>query len=116
MKEYYAQVYSEFFDPEHIWKDSQAISKYYLLRNIVDNTELGYVLEFGERQQLRSLLLNDICLSYFSPNTTLKYKYSITQNEYDSFHLEKRLALEYLLDSGEIRRSDNELITLSLQN
>lgn len=113
IKEYYGQVYSEFFDPEHIWEDSQAISKYYLLRNIVDNTdeELGYVLEFRERQQLRGLLLNDIYLSYFSPDTTLKYKYSITQDEYDSFHLEKRLALEYLLDSGEIRRLDNELIT-----
>ena len=54
-------------DPEQIWEDSEAITRFYYLRDIIKGTEddFDFMLEFTERQQLRQMILEDIYISYF---------------------------------------------------
>lgn len=110
------EVIQRFFNPTHIWEDSEAISRISYIHDIINDTHYhDIILTIYDRKSLRELLLNDICIKYFYGERNEKYKYFYTEENFNNMHREKTLAIDYLLESGllkKINQQDNKIVII----
>lgn len=108
------EVNERFFNPTHIWEDSEAISRIYYVKDIINDINHQDInLKIFDRQSLRELLLDDIYFEYFYGGTNEKYKYLYTEEKFNNLHREKIIAIDYLIDSGllkKIQQQDNKIM------